>query len=346
VHRSASASVIIVSVLTLGIAFAGATPTQGQSSAFCRPGQSPQFVLGFAALRESVGDAMGDPIECEHANPENGDSLQQTTRGLAFYRKSTNTPTFTDGFNHWGLTSDGLVTWTGSSIDPPLIPVSIDSLRDLAPTATPTATRPTATPTRGATATPTATPPRPTSTPLPTSTPVPVVRPPIDLQGRGQTGTNPVLPPASISVVTLTHTGERNFIVHALSGSKDTSLTNVIGPYRGQRPLFGGEAVAFDIRADGNWTIHLEAIQAGGSPPFQGVGDAVSPLFTPPANGPWDISHSGQRNFIVHLYCEDRESFIENEIGPVQGSRIIQFGRGPCFWEVRADGAWNLRPRS
>jgi hypothetical protein len=29
------------------------------------------------------------------------DTLQQTTTGLAFSRASTNTPTFTDGANHW-----------------------------------------------------------------------------------------------------------------------------------------------------------------------------------------------------------------------------------------------------
>ncbi len=87
--------------------------------AFCQPGQSPQFVFGFAALKAKLGAAMGDPIECEHANPENGDTLQQTTTGLAFYRKSTNTPTFTNGFQHWAITSQGLVYWTGDSIDPP-----------------------------------------------------------------------------------------------------------------------------------------------------------------------------------------------------------------------------------
>src|SRR5439155_9159296 len=39
--------------------------------------------------------------------------------GLAFWRKFTNTPTFSDGWNHWALTAGGVVTWTGSSIDPP-----------------------------------------------------------------------------------------------------------------------------------------------------------------------------------------------------------------------------------
>ncbi len=85
----------------------------------CSPGQEPEFVFGFAHLKTLLGDKMGDPIECEHANPENGDTLQSTTTGLAFYRKSTNTPTFTNGWDHWAWTAEGLVYWTGSAVDPP-----------------------------------------------------------------------------------------------------------------------------------------------------------------------------------------------------------------------------------
>src|SRR5262249_54121329 len=48
-----------------------------------------------------------------------GDIEQSTTRGLATWRNATNVPMFTDGFNHWALTSEGLATWTGNSIDPP-----------------------------------------------------------------------------------------------------------------------------------------------------------------------------------------------------------------------------------
>jgi hypothetical protein len=326
------------------VAIAGLTrttqPAAAQSAPFCARGESPTFVFGFAALREQVGDAMGAAIECEHANPDNGDTLQQTTTGLSFYRKSTNTPTFTDGFDHWGLTSDGLVTWTGSSIDPPGVNVPQTAVQQ--PPAAPPLPTPTSTLTRPPTNTPV---PTPTNTLVPTSTAIPAARPPIDLQGRGQTATNPVTPPSSISVVTLTHSGKSNFIVHALTGSEENHLVNEIGTYQGQRPLFGTEPVTFDIDADGPWTIHMEPIRSGGGPPFQGNGDAVSSLFTPPASGPWEISHSGKRNFIVHLYCNNRTTSVQNEIGVVQASRVVQFGQGPCFWEVIADGAWSLRPR-
>jgi hypothetical protein len=59
-------------------------------------------------------------LTCEFADPTgSGDVHQQTTRGLAFWRKGTNTPTFTDGSNHWGKTPQGWVEWTGISVDPP-----------------------------------------------------------------------------------------------------------------------------------------------------------------------------------------------------------------------------------
>ena len=86
---------------------------------FCAPDESPGFTSGLMALSQQLGDTMGGPMECEHGNPDNGDTLQETTTGLAIYRASTNTPTFTDGFQHWALTPLGLVTWTGPGIDPP-----------------------------------------------------------------------------------------------------------------------------------------------------------------------------------------------------------------------------------
>lgn len=85
----------------------------------CAPGQTARYVFGFAELNRFIGRAMGDPSTCEFADPGGtGDVHQSTSNGLAFWRKTTNTPTFTDGFNHWGHTPQGWAYWTGSSIDP------------------------------------------------------------------------------------------------------------------------------------------------------------------------------------------------------------------------------------
>jgi hypothetical protein len=86
----------------------------------CQAGQVPSYVAGFATLAGQLGSTMGTPTTCEYPDPAGtGDVEQNTTAGLAFWRKSTNTPTFTDGFHHWAHTPAGWVTWIGSSIDPP-----------------------------------------------------------------------------------------------------------------------------------------------------------------------------------------------------------------------------------
>ena len=84
----------------------------------CPAGTAPEFALGFGELKAWLGDRMGEPLSCERFGPE-GDALQQTTRGLARYRKGSNTPSFTSGSEHWALTGRGFVYWTGRALDPP-----------------------------------------------------------------------------------------------------------------------------------------------------------------------------------------------------------------------------------
>jgi hypothetical protein len=101
----------------------------------CRPGQTPSIGEGFRSLVDAVGDAVGTAVECEHPDAT-GDVQQQTTGGLLYWRKNTNTPTFTDGVQHWALQDGELVTWVGASVDPPGILVAHTTP---APTAPPTA---------------------------------------------------------------------------------------------------------------------------------------------------------------------------------------------------------------
>ena len=79
----------------------------------CQIGQIPSFSLGFAGLRQQVGAAMGDPVECEHTDPNTGGAIQRTTTGLALYRRDINVPMFTNGQEHWALTASGLTHWSG-----------------------------------------------------------------------------------------------------------------------------------------------------------------------------------------------------------------------------------------
>jgi hypothetical protein len=48
-----------------------------------------------------------------------GDAVQQTTTGRAYYRKSTNLASFSTGNDHWVVVPTGLDHWTGPSDEPP-----------------------------------------------------------------------------------------------------------------------------------------------------------------------------------------------------------------------------------
>ena len=62
---------------------------------------------------------MGEPLECERVIDAAGSTEQRTTTGLAYYRGATNTVAFTNGWDHWALTSEGPVHWTGQELEPP-----------------------------------------------------------------------------------------------------------------------------------------------------------------------------------------------------------------------------------
>jgi hypothetical protein len=112
--------VVAMFVGVLAPVLLGGQSAAGQSDNHCPAGAAPEFVLGFGALHGELGEAMGAAVSCEYADPNGtGDTLQDTTTGLAFWRKSTNTPTFTNGWEHWAVVDVGMLTWQGAGIDPP-----------------------------------------------------------------------------------------------------------------------------------------------------------------------------------------------------------------------------------
>lgn len=185
---------------------------------------------------------------------------------------------------------------------------------------------------------------RPTDTPAPTATPVPPPEP-VVLSGSGQQATEEFYLPSTISVANFTHNGSSNFVVKAYVDSGEELLVNEIGSYQGSRPLVSSGPVMLDIRADGAWTVKIVPLGLAASSAFSGKGDAVSGIFDPPSRGAWEISHDGSSNFVVKCHCVGGSGLVQNEIGAVSGSRVVTFGEGPCFWEVRADGNWSLRSR-
>ena len=81
------------------------------------PGQAAaadcEFVLGFKALRDLIPERVGDCLDREGHNPDNGDGLQHTTAwhgqgGLLVWRKADNWTAFTDGAWTWVSGPEGL----------------------------------------------------------------------------------------------------------------------------------------------------------------------------------------------------------------------------------------------
>jgi hypothetical protein len=115
-------SIIETVVSVLGLDESASSPSVGYvepQAPYCGVGEQPAFSNGLATLKEQVGEPMGRPVECEHATSATGDTAQQTTTGLAAYDKASNTVSFTDGWHHWALTANGLVTWDGTQASPP-----------------------------------------------------------------------------------------------------------------------------------------------------------------------------------------------------------------------------------
>jgi beta propeller repeat protein len=77
----------------------GATPTQVAGPP--RPAGPCAFTLGFKALRDQIPGVVGECLENEWHNAQNGDALQQTSGGLLAWRKADNWTAFTNGSITW-----------------------------------------------------------------------------------------------------------------------------------------------------------------------------------------------------------------------------------------------------
>ena len=117
--RGRRIAALVMSATLFGVTFAAPPPVLAQEAPHCAAGQPAEFLFGIAALQERLGATMGLPLECEHVNAENGDTIQHTTTGLAYYRPEINTPMFTDGQTHWALSNNQVLMWRSGSVVPP-----------------------------------------------------------------------------------------------------------------------------------------------------------------------------------------------------------------------------------
>lgn len=197
---------------------------------------------------------------------------------------------------------------------------------------------------------PTAAAPTVAATPIVTLPPEPAFAP-IQLSGVGSSVPRFDIPADEAAIATLTHSGAANFIVWAVgeTGEQQDLLVNTIGGYTGT-VLFdeasGSHSVAFDIEADGPWTIEIkpitDAFRWDGSAALSGVGDDVA-ILDPPSSGlkSVTVTHQGDGNFMIWAYGPSTDLLV-NEIGPYSGEALLN--DGTVFFEIGANGPWTISP--
>jgi hypothetical protein len=175
----------------------------------------------------------------------------------------------------------------------------------------------------------------------------------ISLSGTGDSVPTFEIPEDQPAIAVVSHTGSSNFAIVSLAddGSENDLLVNVIGNYAGT-VLFdeddGVHSVAFEITADGAWTIVISPITSArawdGTAPLTGAGDdviLVEPAFTGLTTAA--ISHDGTSNFAILSYdLSGGRELLVNEIGPYSGE--IAIPNDTFLIEVNADGSWSLTP--
>lgn len=153
------------------------------------------------------------------------------------------------------------------------------------------------------------------------------------------------------ALVTLTHSGSRNFIVWGLNKDLENTdlLANEIGDYKGRVLLDAAEfdtpqtSTHLDITADGAWTVTVQPIGAArsmSSNKTTGAGDDV--LRWTGKAAPARFTHDGDRNFIVWAREADGDliDLLINTIGDYNGR--VNVPSGTRLVTVEADGRWSI----
>lgn len=173
----------------------------------------------------------------------------------------------------------------------------------------------------------------------------------IELTGTGNAVPRFDIPEDSAAIAVISHTGAANFAVWAVdgAGAQTDLLVNTIGNYAGT-VLFdesaGSHTDAFDIEADGSWTITVkpvtEAFRWDGSEALAGSGDDVA-ILEPPASGlkSTTVTHAGTGNFAIWAYGPSTDLLV-NEIGNYSGEALL--ADGTFLLEITADGPWTIGP--
>lgn len=151
-------------------------------------------------------------------------------------------------------------------------------------------------------------------------------------------------------IVTVTHDGEGHFAVWALkpNGKQDDLLVNTIGEYSGTTVFNAyswNRTGAFEITADGAWTVKVQPIAAAPlwkTATVRGRGDKVLKLRRP-SRGLRTLRyrHSGDGVFIVHAYpVYGGPDLLVMKMGEVSGR--VRLPAGTRYVSVKSRDTWSL----
>lgn len=162
------------------------------------------------------------------------------------------------------------------------------------------------------------------------------------------TGDEVIVLPSSVKagIVTATHSGEANFVIWTLDTSLNQSglQVNTIGSYAGATEFGFGYAKkntkAFEITADGDWTLTVTPLVAASKLPPAGSGDGVFKYSG--ATPIWKVTHDGEANFVVWEYCTNGQTkLVANKIGVYRGT--LKGLGGTRIVAIHADGGWAIK---
>lgn len=167
----------------------------------------------------------------------------------------------------------------------------------------------------------------------------------ISLSGNGDSVLTGVQAAAD-AFLSIKYGGKENFSVwaHGSDGSKSL-LVNEIGTYNGLVYLGDAGTYTLEINADDSWTIDGGNIMTTSQTSFSGKGDFVTPWFAVPGQT-WYISHDGESNFAVRQHDPyNNWDLLVNEIGSYSGTILSDVDAALGFFEIKADGNWEIKPR-
>jgi hypothetical protein len=88
--------------------FAPRVPFRSATDAAPSNAQRCWFNFDMRLMKQEIPDIVGDCVENQRYNPENGDTLQRTTGGLMIWRRADRSVAFTDGNRTWARGPNGL----------------------------------------------------------------------------------------------------------------------------------------------------------------------------------------------------------------------------------------------